>query len=93
MKQSSSLFRWSCGGLDAAADKLADLKPSDVPDAEPPPNTRKYLEQMGYKVRHKFNNHELQKLNKSGLQPVKKKQQKHKAKKTIEKTNVCSQCA
>ena len=86
MKQIEVPFRWSCGGLDAAAQNLADLELGEVPDEDQPLDTRGYLEKMGYKVRHKFNMQELQILNKNKKQqPTNKQKHKHKARTTIEK--------
>ena len=86
MKQIAVRFAWSCGGLDAAAQTLADLEPSEVPDADQPLDTRGYLEKMGYKTRHKYNKQEFQILNKKNEHsPINKNRQKHKTKTTIGK--------
>ena len=87
MKQINVPFAWSCGGLDAAAQNLADLEPSEVPDADPPLDTRGYLEKMGYKVRHKYNKQELQSLSKNNKHHPVNNRQKHKTQKTIGKKN------
>lgn len=83
MKQIAVRFAWSCGGLDGAAQTLADLEPSEVPDADQPLDTRGYLEKMGYKTRHKYNKQEFQILNKKNEHsPINKNRQKHKTKTT-----------